>query len=221
MLTGRNKEQLEEQTKAIIADGGEAAWEPGDPGIHADVTRVVEATVAKFGGVDILDVAHGISIGMVPIQDLTDEQYLSVINANLNGAWYFCKDAAKVMIDQGRGGKIILLGSVRGELGYPKYSAYCPSKGGVHLLGKTLAWELGAYKINVNVIAPGVTRSALTGWLYSEENKGPAQKILDRMPIGRMGEPEDFAGPTVFLASSSSDWIHGHVLCVDGGYCSG
>jgi NAD(P)-dependent dehydrogenase (short-subunit alcohol dehydrogenase family) len=122
------------------------------------------------------------------------------------------------MIEQGRGGKIILIGSVRGELGYTGYSAYSPSKAGVHLLGKSLACELGPHRINVNVIAPGVTRSTLTQWMYDDPDGPVYRSVVARMPMGRLGEPEDYRGIVVFLASQASDWVNGQVLNVDGGY---
>lgn len=220
MLTGRTDETCEKCVQEIIADGGKAAFAVGDPASYADVTRVVEDTVRTFGGVDILVTAAGVSIpGAITEQDV--EVWQKVMNANLNGTYYFCKEVAKVMVKQGRGGKMILIGSVRGELGYPKYSAYCPSKGAVHLLAKTLAWELGANKICVNVIAPAFTRSPLTQWVFDEPSQAAMKGVTARLPIGRAGEPEDFEGATLFLASKASDWVTGLIMCVDGGYTAG
>jgi NAD(P)-dependent dehydrogenase (short-subunit alcohol dehydrogenase family) len=220
MLTGRKTDTCEGCADRIVKDGGIATYITGDPAVHEDVKAIVAATVDTYGGVDILITAAGVSIPGA-ITEQSDETWHSVIDANLHGTYYFCKEVVKVMIDQGRGGKIILVGSTRGELGYPKYTAYCSSKGAVHLLAKSLAWEVGQHKINVNVIAPGTTRSPLTQWVF-DDPEGPVYKsISTRMPMGRLGEPEDFEGVTLFLASRASDWVHGHVLYVDGGYTSG
>jgi NAD(P)-dependent dehydrogenase (short-subunit alcohol dehydrogenase family) len=220
MLNARSVEALKDRVEKITADGGQAAYVAGDPAVHADVTRVVEETVKKWGGVDILVAAHGVSIPGA-ITEQTDEVWQQVVDANFTGTYYFCKDVVKQMVEQGRGGKIILIGSVRGELGHPKYSAYCPSKGAVHLLAKTLAWELGAQQINVNVIAPAFTRSPLTQWVFDEPGRVAYKAGVARIPLGRPGEPEDFEGATLFLASKASDWVTGHILCVDGGYTAG
>jgi NAD(P)-dependent dehydrogenase (short-subunit alcohol dehydrogenase family) len=220
MLTGRSGETCSNCTEQILTDGGQAAYATGDPASHEDAARIVAETVERFGGVDILVTAAGVSIPGA-ITEQSDEVWQSVINANLNGTYYFCKEVIRVMLKQDRGGKIILIGSVRGELGYPKYTAYCPSKGAVHLLAKSLAWEVGPQGINVNVIAPAFTRSALTQWVFDEPGGAAYKGSVTRIPIGRPGEPEDFQGATLFLASKASDWVNGLIMCVDGGYTAG
>jgi NAD(P)-dependent dehydrogenase (short-subunit alcohol dehydrogenase family) len=217
MLTGLEADLCRECAERIRAQGGEAAFAAGDVTVHAEAGRVVAETVETYGGLDILVTAAGINMPG-PIAEQSDADWQAVIDANLNGTYYYCKEAAKVMIEQGRGGKIILIGSVRGELGYTGYSAYSPSKAGVHLLGKSLACELGPHRINVNVIAPGVTRSTLTQWMYDDPDGPVYRSVVARMPMGRLGEPEDYRGIVVFLASQASDWVNGQVLNVDGGY---
>jgi NAD(P)-dependent dehydrogenase (short-subunit alcohol dehydrogenase family) len=218
MLTGRNVHKLEQYTKEIVADGGTAAFAKGDPAIHDDVIRVIKATVDTFGGIDILITAAGVNKPGF-IQEQSDEEWEMIMNANVKGTYLFCKEAGKVMMAQGKGGKVILLGSVRGELGLSRYTGYCPSKGAVHLLTKTLGCEWGPHKINVNCIAPAVFRTELTQWIYDD----PAvhKTFLSRIPIGRLGEPEDFVGSVIFLSSRASDWMTGSVMYVDGGYTAG
>lgn len=218
MLTGRNIAKLEEYTKEIIAEGGVAAFSQGDPAVHDDVTRVVKAAVDAFGGVDILITAAGVNKPGF-IHEQTDEEWQMVMDANVKGTYLFCKEAGRVMIAQDRGGKVILLGSVRGDLGLSRYTGYCPSKGAVHLMAKTLGCEWGPHKINVNCIAPAVFRTELTQWIYND----PAvhKTFLSRVPIGRLGEPEDFIGSVIFLSSKASDWMTGSVMYVDGGYTAG
>ena len=149
----------------------------------------------------------------------SDDEWQMMMDANVKGTYLFCKEVGKVMMAQGRGGKVILLGSVRGDLGLSRYTGYCPSKGAVHLMAKTLGCEWGPHKINVNCIAPAVFRTELTQWIYND----PAvhKTFLGRIPIGRLGEPEDFIGSVIFLSSRASDWMTGSVMYVDGGYTAG
>lgn len=215
MLSGRNRAKLEQVGKEICADGGKVAISVGDPVNHDDVKRVVDETVANFGAIDILVTAAGMNKPGL-IHEQADEEYDAIVRANVNGTYYFCKEAGRVMLKQGCGGKVIIIGSVRGELGLNRYSAYCTSKGATHMLTKSLACEWGPQRINVNCIAPAVFRADLTEWIY----KDPAvqKAFLSRIPAGRLGEPEDFAGSVVFLSSKASDWMTGHIMYVDGGY---
>jgi NAD(P)-dependent dehydrogenase (short-subunit alcohol dehydrogenase family) len=126
------------------------------------------------------------------------------------------------MIKQGGGGKIVLTSSTRGKLGYPAgYSAYCPSKGATDSLIKTLACEWGKHGINVNGIGPTVFRSPLTAWLFTDDAKTARTNILTRLPLGRLGEPEDLAGALMFLAAPASDFCTGQIIYPDGGYTAG
>ena len=218
MLTGRNVSQLEQITKEIREDGGEAAFSVGDPAIHDGVIQVVKETVNTFGGIDILITAAGLNTNG-PIHELPDEEWQTVINANVIGTYFFCKEVGKVMMDQGRGGKVILLGSVRGEVGLANYTAYCSSKAAVHLMAKSLGCEWGPHKINVNCIAPGVFRSKITTRVF--EDPAFNKMVIGRFPIGRLGEPEDFIGAVLFLSSKASDWMTGSIMYVDGGYTAG
>ena len=214
VLTGRNAARLEQLTKEIREDGGEAEFFVGDPTIHDDVTRVVQAAVDAFGGVDILVTAAGLNTN-APIQAQPDEEWQAVMDVNVRGTWLFCKEVGKMMIDQGRGGKVVLVGSVRGELGLGNYTAYCPSKGAVHLLAKSLGQEWGSHKINVNCIAPGVFRSEITRRVFEDEafNK----MVAPRFPMG-LGEPEDLVGLLLYLSSKASDWMTGSIVVIDGGF---
>ncbi len=218
MLTGRSERTLKPLAEEIISDGGSAAYVSGEPSNYEDAVRIVEETMAIFDGIDILITAAGQSI-VKPITELTPEEFDTVQKANVSGSWHFCKAAGSAMIEQGRGGKVILLGSARGELGLANYSAYSTSKGGVHLLAKNLGCEWGQYNINVNVIAPTVFRSDLTQWMFDDDQF--YKNFLRRIPIGRLGEPEDFLGTVIYLASSASDFMTGAVMAVDGGYTAG
>jgi NAD(P)-dependent dehydrogenase (short-subunit alcohol dehydrogenase family) len=218
MATGRSEETLKSLVAEIEEAGGTAAYSAGSPVDPEDVQRVVKDTVDKFGGIDILITAAGVSI-IKPIVELSLEDWEKVMDANVKGTWLFCKEVGKAMIERERGGKVILVGSARGELGLGNYSAYSTSKGAVHLLAKTLGCEWGPHKINVNAIAPTVFRTALTQWMFDDD--AFYKNFLKRIPIGRLGEPEDLLGTVIFLSSKASDFMTGAVVCVDGGYTAG
>jgi len=218
MATGRSDSKLVPLIEELKKSGAEAVYCAGKPDVHEDVKKVVDETVKAFGGIDILVTAAGVSI-VKPIVDMPLEDWDTVMDANVKGTWLFCKEVGKVMIEQGRGGKVVLVGSARGELGLANYSAYATSKGAVHLLAKTLGCEWGQYKINVNAIAPTVFRTALTQWMF--EDDAFYKNFLKRIPIGRLGEPEDFVGSVIYLSSKASDFMTGAIVALDGGYLAG
>jgi NAD(P)-dependent dehydrogenase (short-subunit alcohol dehydrogenase family) len=218
MLTGRTAPKLEELVKEIKGEGGQAAFSVGDPVVYEDVKRVVKETVAVFGGIDILVTAAGVNkVG--PIVDQPLEVWEEIMAVNVKGTYLFCKEVGKVMIGQGRGGKVIIVGSARGDLGLANYTAYSPSKGAVHLLAKTLGCEWGQHKINVNALAPTVFRTALTQWMFDDQ--AFYLNFLKRIPLGRLGEPEDFIGLLIYLSSKASDFMTGAIIHIDGGYAAG
>jgi NAD(P)-dependent dehydrogenase (short-subunit alcohol dehydrogenase family) len=218
MATGRSAEKLQPLTEKLKAAGCEAACEAGSPIDVEDVERIVKKTVAQYGGIDILITAAGVN-KPGPITEQPLEEWDMIMDANVKGTYLFCKEAGKIMIAQGRGGKVILLGSARGELGMANYTAYSPSKGAIHLMTKSLGCEWGPHKINVNAIAPTVFRTALTQWMFDDQ--AFYKNFLKRIPIGRLGEPEDFIGTLIYLSSKASDFMTGAVMCVDGGYTAG
>lgn len=218
MLTGRKADTLAPVTQEITDAGYTAAYIAGDPLSHADNRRIVAETVSTFGGIDILITAAGVN-KVAPIVEQPLEDWQTVIDVNLKGTYLICKEAGKVMIEQGRGGKVILVSSTRGALGLTNYTAYCPSKGAIDSLTKTLGCEWGPHGINVNAIAPTVFRTTLTQWMFDDQEF--YKKILTRIPIGRLGEPEDFIGAVLFLSSKASDFMTGAIMYIDGGYTAG
>jgi NAD(P)-dependent dehydrogenase (short-subunit alcohol dehydrogenase family) len=213
-ITGRTLHKLEE----CAGQTGAKTCLPGEPTNEADVARVVRAAVDAFGGIDILITAAGVNKPGA-IHEQPADEWQMIMDANVKGTYLFCKEAGKVMMDQGRGGKVILVGSVRGEVGLSNYTAYCPSKAAVHLMTKSLGCEWGPHKINVNCIAPGVFRSEITRHVF--EDPGFNKMIMPRFPIGRLGEPEDFVGAVLFLSSKASDWMTGSIMFLDGGCTAG
>ena len=218
MLTGRSEEKLKPLADELATAGGRVEYEAAPPDDEAEVRRVVAATVDRLGGVDILVTAAGMN-QPAPIVEQRLEDWEAIVDSQLKTTWLLCKHVGAAMIDRGRGGKVILIGSQRGRLGFPNYSAYSPAKGAVHLLAQSLAWEWGPHGIQVNCLAPGLFRSELTEWMWDDD--GARTRMLARVPHGRLGEPDDFVGPVIFLASAASDWMTGAVLSVDGGYTAG
>jgi NAD(P)-dependent dehydrogenase (short-subunit alcohol dehydrogenase family) len=203
--------------------GGKTEIVSKRPSSETNCDAIVDAAVKKFGGVDILVVASGQN-KVSKIVDQKAEDFLDVMDANVTQSWLMARASARQMLKQGRGGKIVLMSSARGLLGHPAgYSAYCASKSAVDGITKALGCELGADGITVNALGPTVFRSPLTEWMFADDERGKTVRagFLTRVPKGRLGEPEDLAGPLLFLASKASDFYTGHILYADGGYTAG
>ena len=193
------------------------------PNSEADCDAIIAAAVAAYGKIDILVVASGMN-DVSPITDMSPERFQNVMRANVDGAWLIARAAGKAMIAQGHGGKVVFTSSARGKLGHPAgYSAYCTSKSAVDGMTKALGCEWGKFGITVNAIAPTVFRSPLTAWMFADDDNAKAVRagFLARVPVGRLGEPEDLAGPLLFLCSRASDFHTGHIVYADGGYTAG
>jgi len=193
------------------------------PSSTANCDKIVQAAVQRFGAVDILVLAAGIN-KVQKIVDQKPEDFAEVMDVNVTQSWLMARAAGKQMLAQGRGGKVILMSSARGLLGHPAgYTAYCASKSAIDGITKALGCEWGDTGITVNAIGPTVFRSPLTAWMYEETERSTNVRkgFLARVPKGRLGEPEDLAGPLLFLASKASDFYTGHILYADGGYTAG
>jgi NAD(P)-dependent dehydrogenase (short-subunit alcohol dehydrogenase family) len=213
-------EKLAAQCRALGADARVVVRRSNTA---ADAEAIAEAAVKHFGVIDILVVASGMN-DVSTIVEMSPERFAKVMEANVTGSWLMARAAGAHMIRQGHGGKVVLTSSARGLLGHPAgYSAYCASKSAVDGITRALGCEWGKYGIMVNAIAPTVFRSPLTAWMFEDTEKARTARagFLSRVPLGRLGEPGDLAGPLLFLCSRASDFYTGHILYADGGYTAG
>ena len=183
----------------------------------ADVcARLIDEVVAHFGGIDIL-VNNAGTIRRAPAVEHSDEDWQLVIDTNLTSVFRLTKHAGKHMLARGSG-KIINIASMMTFQGGITIPGYAAAKGGVGQLTKAFANEWASKGINVNAIAPGYMATDNTEALRADPVR--SRQIMERIPAGRWGTPEELAGAAVFLASRASDYMHGHVLVVDGGWLS-
>jgi 2-dehydro-3-deoxy-D-gluconate 5-dehydrogenase len=188
----------------------------GDVSDASVCSLLIEQVVKHFGTIDILVNNAGI-IRRVPAVEHSEEDWKAVIDTNLTSVFRLTKHAGKHMLAQGSG-KVINIASILTFQGGVFVPSYAAAKGGVGQLTKAFANEWAAKGINVNAIAPGYMATDNTEALRANPER--SQQIIERIPAGRWGCSDDMAGAAVFLASSASDYVHGHVLVVDGGWLS-
>ena len=215
IVNGRVASKLAPVVKEIEAFGGKATAIAADLGNRADVQRLIEQAIAWQGHLDIL-VNNAGTIKRAPSADYTDADWDLVLNVNLNGVFTAARAAGKHMVARGSG-KIINIASLLTFFGGFTVPAYAASKGGVGQLTKALSNEWSSKGVQVNAIAPGYMRTENTAALQADPVR--SKEILSRIPANRWGEPSDLEGAVVFLASSASDYLSGHVMAVDGGWC--
>jgi 2-deoxy-D-gluconate 3-dehydrogenase len=212
-LHGRSADP-EETAKSVRASGVKAILLRGDVSDPQVCESMVEKTVRDLGSIDILVNNAGI-IRRAPAADYSMKDWNDVIEVNLNSMFRLCQNAGRHMLKQGSG-KIVNVASVLSFQGGVFVPAYAAAKGGVAQLTKALANEWASHGINVNAIAPGYMLTDNTTALRADDTR--SRQIVERIPAGRWGNPDDLAGAAVFLTSAASDYVHGHVLVIDGGW---
>ncbi len=206
---------LEDTEKKITALGRKALAIKADLSDRKAIPGIMQAAQAHFGHVDILVNNAGI-IRRENFDAFTEKDWDDVIGVNLDAVFFLSQLFVKEVIARKAKGKIIHIASMLSYQGGIRVASYTASKSAVHGLTKLMANELASKGINVNAIAPGYMETDNTAQLRADRDRNKA--ILDRIPSGRWGEPEDLKGAAVFLASEASDYVHGYTLAVDGGW---
>jgi glucose 1-dehydrogenase len=198
----------------VKALGRRGAIVKANLGTVAEVRDLVEQSAAALGGLDVLVNNAGIE-KHAAFWDVTESDFDAVMNVNLKGVFFATQAFVQQCQAAGRPGKIINISSVHEELAFPNFAAYCASKGGVRMLTRTLAVELGPLGITINSIAPGAIETPINSKLLNDPIK--LQSLKRQIPLSRLGKPGDVAGLAVFLASSDSDYVTGTTYLIDGG----
>lgn len=204
----------DEAAKAI-ADALDVMVVKGNVGSFDDCARAVKEVEEQLGPIDILVNNAGIIRREDAIR-FSEQDWDDVINLNLKTVFFFSQAVARQYLAQGSGGKIINVASMLSFQGGVRVPSYTASKSGVMGITRLMANEWASHGINVNAIAPGYMATNNTVALRQDENRNAA--ILERIPAGRWGVPDDLAGPVVFLASKASDYVNGYTVAVDGGW---
>jgi gluconate 5-dehydrogenase len=213
-ISGRTEKDGEEAVKTLSECGTKIKYIPCDVTDTKQVKEMVEVTIGEFGSLDVLVNNAGMNKRQ-SIDEIEEETWDRIIETNLKGYFITGQAAVKHMMER-KQGVIINISSILGTIGIPYMSSYAASKGGVDQLTRVWAHELGKYNIRVNALAPGFLNKSMSGgWLSEPKMK---QSIIDSTMLGRLGEMEDLAGPTLFLASDMSSYVTGHVLYVEGGW---
>ena len=215
----RKKEHLDSALAEYAKRGIEAKGFPCDVTDEVAVGKMVEQISTELGAIDILVNNAGI-IKRIPMHEMSVEEFREVIDIDLTAAFIMAKAVIPSMMERG-GGKIINICSMMSELGRETVSAYASAKGGLKMLTRNIASEYGRYNIQCNAIGPGYIATPQTAPLRERDADGKRHPfdsfIISKTPAERWGNPEDLMGPAIFLASSASDFVNGHILYVDGG----
>ena len=207
-------DKAEETTAAVrTAGGSDPIVLQGDTGDPAHVDELARRVVDAWGGIDVW-INNAARLLVKPFLELTDDDWHGLLAANLHGYYYGCRAAARQMVAQGGGGRIVNVTSIVDIQPIAELSAYVTAKGGILGLTKTLAVELGPHGITVNALSPGATDTPLNAVAYTDEVR---RNYEHRIPLGRIGSAEEIADPIVFLASDASRYVTGVELIADGG----
>jgi glucose 1-dehydrogenase len=198
----------------ITAAGGKSILVHADVTSLADTQNLVDQAYSQLGGCDILVNNAGIEIG-ANFWEVTEKDYDAVLNVNLKGAFFLTQAFVKRLLDAKKPGRIINISSVHEDMVFPHFSTYAASKGAMRMLMRNLAVELGPHNITVNNVAPGAIVTPINEKLLN--NKSQLDALLNNIPLGRMGKPEEVAALVAFLASHEAAYVTGSTYVLDGG----
>ena len=209
-----NPEHANETVAEIVRMGRKAVAVQGDVSILADLQRLFEQATQQVGAIDVLVNNAGIERHAAFLES-TEKDYDFVMNVNLKGPYFLTQIFAKAAVAEKRKAKVINISSVHEELPFPNFASYCAAKGGLKMLCRDLAIELAPYGITVNNIAPGAIKTPINTKLLQDPSK--LNPLLEKIPLGRLGEPDDVGAAAAYLASDDADYVTGATLLVDGG----
>ncbi len=198
----------------ITKNNGEAVFVKTDVSKSADIKNMLKTCLDKFGKIDILVNNAGI-VKFSKLHEVSEQDWDAVLDVNLKGIFLSSKAVIPEMLKQGKG-KIVNIASIAGLVGFEEVGPYCASKGGMIALSREMALEYAPKKININCIAPGIIKTAMTKDMLDDPETKKGLEAATLYP--RLGEPEDIAQAAVYLASEESDFVNGEVLVVDGGW---
>ena len=176
--------------------------------------QMVEQAMKRFGEVNSIVTCAGIEKHGAG-HEFSEEDFDRIIDVNLKGTWLSARSAAKAMIEAGKGGTVVMIGSINSIVANPGASAYCASKGGVLMLGKTLALDWAPFGIRVNIVGPGVVDTPMSARSLADPEK--RAKMMEKTPLGRPAPPAEIASVIAFLTSAASSFMTGAYVPVDGG----
>ena len=215
VIAARDMARLESAAMELRKYGGRVVPVQADVRHDDEVIKLVSAACSDLGGIDFVFCNAGI-IRRGAAHEHSIEDFDDVFRVNVHSVFLLAREAARVMIEQGNGGSIILTDSILSVHGSQNVTGYASSKGAVNQLVRALANDLGKYNIRVNSIGPGFCDTDMTEGI--KKNPERYQALTERMALGRWGKPEDFAGAAVFFASDASSYVTGTTLYIDGGF---
>ncbi len=213
VIADMDRKALATTAQEISRNGGKADTVVCDVRAESQVKRMVASVIRKQGRIDVLMQIAGV-VKAAPLLKTTTQHYDWTMDTNLKGSFLVARTVLPHMVKRRRG-KLVFMASTNSWDAEAELAPYNISKAGVFLLAKTIAREFGKYGINSNALGPGFIRTRLSEWVL--DHPGFATKYENLIPLGRIGEPEDVAGPAAFLASHDSDYVNGALLFVDGG----
>lgn len=207
--------QLDEVVEEIKGLGRHSIPLAGDVSVKSVVEEMISRVVSELGHLDVLVNNAGVE-SIVPLDDITEDEWTRVTNTNLKGEFLCLQSAAREMVKAGRGGAIVNLGSVQAGMVLPGRCHYAPSKRAIEALTANAACELAPHGIRVNCVHPGLIDTDMTAWVMKDPDTLPV--VLDRIAMHRAGVPEEIGRTVAFLASEEASYITGQSLYVDGGF---